>query len=111
MARTIRFHLDEHIPLAIAEGLRRRGVDVTTAADAQLLGAEDSKHIAYGLAENRVILTNDDDFLRHHQQGGAHAGIVYCQQQRRSIGEIIRALELIWEVLEPTDMQNQVEFV
>ena len=31
MPRTIRFHLDEHCATAIAEGLRRRGIDVTTS--------------------------------------------------------------------------------
>ena len=40
MPRTIRFHLDEHVAHAIAEGLRRRGVDVTTTTDAGLLGTE-----------------------------------------------------------------------
>ncbi len=33
MPRTIRFHLDEHCPHAIADGLRRFGIDVTTAAE------------------------------------------------------------------------------
>ena len=36
MARTMRFHLDEHVPHAIAEGLRRRGIDVTTTVEAGL---------------------------------------------------------------------------
>ena len=30
MPRTIRFHLDEHVPHAVADGLRRFGIDVTT---------------------------------------------------------------------------------
>jgi hypothetical protein len=40
MSRTIRFHLDEHVDHAVADGLRRRGIAVTTTADADLLGAE-----------------------------------------------------------------------
>lgn len=39
MPRTIRFHLDEHIDPAVADGLRRRHIEVTTAAEAGLLGA------------------------------------------------------------------------
>ena len=111
MARNIRFHLDEHVNPAIADGLRRRGIDVSTTADAGLRGADDTEHIAFGLAEGRVIFTNDHDFLRIHDQGSEHPGITYCHQQNRSVGEIIRALELIWEVLEPKDMHNHVEFV
>ena len=33
MARTIRFHLDECCDPAIADGLRRRSIDVTTSQD------------------------------------------------------------------------------
>ena len=36
MARTIRFHLDEHCDPAIAAGLRLHGVDVTTTHEASL---------------------------------------------------------------------------
>jgi hypothetical protein len=32
----MRFHLDEHIANAIADGLRRRRIDVTTTVDAAL---------------------------------------------------------------------------
>ena len=51
MARTIRFHLDEHGNSAVADGLRRLGIDVTTTSDAGLLGADDTDHIAFALAE------------------------------------------------------------
>ncbi len=63
MPRTIRFHLDEHVPHAVADGLRLLGIDVTTTTDANLLGALDDDQIAYGLAQSRVIFTEDDDFL------------------------------------------------
>lgn len=95
MPRTIQFHLDEHVNSAVADGLRRRGIGVTTTADAGLLGADDADHIAFAVAEGRVIFTNDADFLRLHDQGAAHPGVVYCLQQDRSVGEIIRVLELI----------------
>src|SRR3954466_3270903 len=47
MARTIRFHLDEHCPAALATGLRRRGMDVTTTPEAGLLQATDLEQLAY----------------------------------------------------------------
>lgn len=111
MAPAIRFHLDEHVDTAVAEGLRRRAIDVTTTVDADLLGEDDLVHLSYARAEGRVIFTNDPDFLRLHDQGVQHSGIVYCHQQSRSIGEVIRGLELIWEILEPEEMQNRVEFL
>jgi predicted nuclease of predicted toxin-antitoxin system len=111
MARTIRFHLDEHVAHAVAAGLRRLGIDVTTTTEAGLLGAADADQLAYGLAERRVIFTEDDDFLALAAAGATHAGLAYCQQNTRSIGQIIRGLELIWEVYEPHEMSNRIEFL
>lgn len=85
MPRTIRFHLDEHVPHAVADGLRRLGIDVTTTTDAGLLGSDDVAQMAYGLTEQRVILTEDDDFLVLASQGASHAGLVYCRQNTRII--------------------------
>ena len=63
---------------AVAQGLRRRGIDVTTTADAGLLGAGDPDHIAFAVANGRVIFSNDPDFLRLHDEGVEHPGIAYC---------------------------------
>ncbi len=64
MARTIRFHLDENCPQMIADGLRRRGIDVTTTPDVDLISASDEDQTAFALAQGRVIFTLDKDFLR-----------------------------------------------
>ena len=111
MARTIRFHLDENCDGAIAAGLRQHSVDVTTTPDAGLLSAEDEQHIAYALEPGRVIFTPDEDFLRLNAAGMEHRGIVFSAQQTRSIGQIIAGLLLIWEIYEPAEMVNRVEFI
>jgi hypothetical protein len=51
MQVAIKFHLDEHVHPAIAEGLRRRGIDVTTTIEAELLGAEDEKHLEFAVSK------------------------------------------------------------
>ena len=111
MPRTIRFHLDENCHRAIAEGLRRRGVDVTTTPEAGLLQASDERQIAHALRLGRVIFTQDRDFLRLHAALVPHSGIAYCDKNTLSIGEIITMLILIWELYEPEDMANRVEFI
>jgi predicted nuclease of predicted toxin-antitoxin system len=108
---TIRFHLDEHVSPAVAAGLRQLGIDVTTTAGAGLLGASDEAHIAFALAETRVIFTQDDDFLVLASQGVEHAGLAYCRQNSRTIGEVIRALEMIHGVYEAEEMRNRIEFL
>lgn len=111
MARTIRFHLDEHVANAVAAGLRRLGIDVTTTHEAGLRGATDPEQLAYLNAEYRVIFTEDDDFLVLAHLGLTHPGIVYCKQNTRSIGEIVHGLELVWELCESDEMLNRVEFI
>lgn len=67
--------------------------------------------LAFACSQNRVIFTQDDDFMRLHHGGVNHAGIAYCIPGGRSIGEIIGGLTLIWEVLEPEEMVGQVEYL
>jgi predicted nuclease of predicted toxin-antitoxin system len=111
MARTVRFHLDEMCDPRIACGLRQRGIDITTASDAGLLGKPDETHLHSATLEKRVIVTHDADFLRLHAQGHQHAGIVYCPQQDCSLGEMIRLLTLIWELVRADEICNRVEFL
>ena len=99
MPRTIRFHLDEHVDAAIAAGLRRHGINVTTTAEVGLRGADDMDHIAFGLASGRVIYTNDSDFVSIDSSGVKHLDILYCHQNQASIGAIVHALILYWEIL------------
>ena len=40
-----------------------------------------------------------------------HCGIVYSDRGNKSIGEIIKGLILIWELLEPSEMVGKVEFI
>ena len=110
MRRTIRFHLDENCSQAIAEGLRRCSVDVTTTPEVGLLGALDEEQVAYCRADGRVIFSYDEDMLRL-AAGVEHAGVAFCQQRRRGIGDIVRGLVLLWERLGPDEMVGQVKYL
>jgi uncharacterized protein with PIN domain len=110
MSKRLRFYTDEHVPNSVVKGLRLRGVDVLTTKDAEMLGASDEEHIAFAKQEGRVIFTQDEDFLRLHAQGVEHSGIVYAHQ-RSQIGDIVRGLMLIYQVLEFKEMKNHLEFL
>jgi predicted nuclease of predicted toxin-antitoxin system len=111
MSRTIKFHLDENCDPAIASVLRRHGIDVSTTPEAGLIGATDDEQVAHSLPRGRVIFTQDADHLRLHASGEPHAGIAYCHQQARSVGEIIDGLVLIWHVFDADEMVGQVEYL
>jgi hypothetical protein len=111
MGNKIKFHLDENVSYSIALGLRHRNLDVTTTPEENLLGVSDEIQLQFASSNGRVIFTQDTDFLRINQSSIIHAGIAYCPQQSKSIGQIIQGLLLIWEILEPEEMYNHIEFL
>lgn len=106
----IRFYADEHVSKAVVRGLRERGVDVSTVADAALSGAPDDAQIAHARREGRVLFSHDADFLRLHAAGLEHAGIVHSTQEM-PVGDVIRGLMLIVQILDSDDMTGHVEFL
>lgn len=107
----MKFHADEHVPDAVILGLRRRGFDATTTADAALIGASDSNQIAYCLKANRVIITHDADILRLAADGAAHAGIAYCHNQKYKIGQLLSKLLQLAARVPEEQIKNRVEFL
>jgi len=107
----ISFHLDENVSYAVARGLRRRHVDVTTASESGMQGDSDEAQLRFATTAGRVLVTHDADLLVLAQRGQEHAGIAYCDQERRHVGPIVRALLRLWQTREPGDMTNRVEFI
>ena len=98
MSRRIRFHLDEQVNSVVARELRCRGIDVTTTVEARLRTQSDEAQLDFICQEERVLFTQDDDFLRIASCTKNHPGIAYCKQGSRSIGQIVESLILIHEV-------------
>ncbi|MBI2911863.1 MAG: DUF5615 family PIN-like protein [Chloroflexi bacterium] len=51
------------MPRALAEALRRRAVDVRTATEEGLLGAPDDEYLKRSLADQRVVVTHEEDMM------------------------------------------------
>lgn len=111
MTDRVRFHLDEHVALAVAAALRKHGIDVTTTQEAGLIGADDSTQLEYAHREHRVIVTHDADYLRWHRRGTEHYGIAYCHKDARTTGQIIETLRLMYELVSSVEMAGKVEFL
>ena len=105
-------YADENVNVAIVEGLKRRGVDIWSAADTGKLGLGDKEQLKYALEEEAVIFTHDDDFLSMVAGSEVeHWGIIYVHQQHLSIGECIRRLKTMVETMSPEEMHNRVLFL
>lgn len=110
MTTELRFHLDEQVNPRIAQGLQRRGIDVTTTVDAGLRTLDDDSQFAYVRRTGRILVTSDAGFVARHIAGEQHPGIVFYQPQSRSIGQMIAFLALVAEVMTPDDMKNRLEY-
>jgi predicted nuclease of predicted toxin-antitoxin system len=111
MSERICHHLDENVTFAIAQGLRRAGIDVTIPREVGLLGKSDMEHLAFASSQKRILVTHDDDLLVLAHQGYEHYGIAYCRKDARSTGHIIRTLILLYEVNSPYEMMGQIEYL
>jgi len=110
MEEPVKFYTDENVSSAIVNGLRRRGIDVLSAKDAKMLGKSDEEHLRSATENNRILFTQEGDFLKLHASDYEHIGIVHTHQ-RTPIGKIIRGLEIIHLIMMNTDMKNHVELV
>lgn len=107
----IRYHLDEHMDGAIAVGLRRRGINVTTTAEAGLLQASDSEQIAFATFEQRVFVTRERGIAAELPAGMSHAGIAIARSGRRNIGPTVLALVHLHRVRTAEEMVDQFEYL
>jgi hypothetical protein len=112
----IRLYCDEDsMRYAPVLALRKRGVDILTALDAETTKEPDDRQLAYATAQGRAIYSfNVGDFCRLHSQwlaeGKSHAGIILAQQDF-SVGEQIRRLVKLIGALSAEEMQNRLEFL
>ncbi len=108
----MKIYADENIERPIIEGLRRRGIEVISAVDLGYAGNPDTFHLKKASEINAVILTRDADFLKMaHSSGVRHNGIIFAHSKNTSIGQCIRAVELIVNILLADDMKNHIEFL
>ena len=94
----IRLYVDEDaMDSALIRGLRSRGLNVRSAADAQMIRRKDEHHLELASTEGRVLYSfNIGDFHEIHCEwmasGRTHAGLILAQQKRYSVGEQVRRI-------------------
>ncbi|MDJ0597302.1 MAG: DUF5615 family PIN-like protein [Crocosphaera sp.] len=110
---TVGLYMDVHVPMAITEQLRRRGVDVLTAIEDEADTLKDDELLARALELRRVLFTQDIRFKAlaedWQRQGKAFAGLIFGHQLRGTIGQFVKDLDFIAQVSEPDEWMNIVE--
>ena len=106
-------YADENVWAPVAEGLRRRGWDVTTVMEAETLGLSDRDHLKFATERNWLLLTFDDDFPKLAATDFAdvdHAGILYVSQHGCDVGELVRRIDATLQRIESTDVSGEVVY-
>ncbi len=110
----LRLYADECVDARVVAGLRRRGVNITTAGDQGLLGRPDEHHLLRAAELGRIVVTCDGDFLRlvreRTERRERHDGLIFILP-RTTVGDAVRAIALAAEVLDPPDMADWIEWV
>jgi len=111
----IALYMDVHIPQAITDQLRRRGVDVLTAFDDEAQELPDDQLLLKVTQLNRVLFTQDIRFRvlaeTWQVEGKQFTGLIFGHQLGGTIGQFVRDLELIAKASEPDEWMNTVEYI
>jgi hypothetical protein len=113
----IRLYVDEDaMARGLVNGLRARGIDVTTVSDEQMSEQNDPAQLEYATRTERVLYTfNVGHFCQLHKEymasGKSHAGIIVVYRQRYSIGEQIRRLLDLIKLQSAEEMKNNLRFL
>jgi len=101
----VKVYLDEDLAPAVAQRLRRRGIDATSAQEAGNAQLDDRAQLAYATREGRAIVTaNVVDFIELARDAVAanteHAGIILVPSSFRR-DEFQAIADAILEALKP----------
>ena len=111
----LRAYADEHVHAAIVQALRARGMDVVTVQDRGREGTDDAELLTQALRDERVMLTNDTDFLalaaRCGRRGESFAPVFFWPQKRRRVGEVVRRIIRLANSQEYTAAASRVHFL
>ena len=109
---TLPLYFDQHVNAAIAEGLRRRGIDVLTAREDGFDRRSDADILARASELGRVVFTQDVDFISLVDEclveGRQFCGVVFSHQLKITIGQAIADLEIVCRILTPDEAANQL---
>lgn len=110
---SIQLYMDVHVPQAITDQLRRRGIDVLTAIEDDSDKLLDNKLLEHSSSLGRVLFTQDIRFKAlaedWQRQGKPFAGLIFGHQLGGTIGQYVKDLELIAQASEPEEWMNMVE--
>ena len=107
-------YLDEDASVLIADILRARGFDVTTARNEKMLGRDDPEQVDKATSLQRCLFTHNRlHYEELHREAIAgkkkHFGIIIGS--RRNVYELARRIATLLNTLTADEIENQIFYV
>jgi len=96
----VKFLVDNQLPAALAEFLRKRGLDCQHVLDVDLAQASDADICRYATEQGRIIVTKDEDFFYLASQPKSEIKLLWVRLGNCRKKALLEAFERVWPKLE-----------
>jgi predicted nuclease of predicted toxin-antitoxin system len=96
----VKFLVDNQLPAALAQYLRKRGFDCQHVLEAGLGGALDSEICRQAELQERIVITKDEDFLYFAKQREARIQVIWVRSGNCRTSALLVAFERSWPRIE-----------
>lgn len=96
----MKFLIDNQLPTALAEQLRARGHDCQHVLEVGLAAASDISICRYAEAQERILISKDEDFLYLSNQPQSKLRLVWVRLGNCRTATLLAAVEQFWTNIE-----------
>jgi len=96
----VKFLVDNQLPTALAQYLRKRGFDCQHVLEASLGDALDADICRYAELQERIIISKDEDFFYFAKQREAKIRVIWVRLGNCRTPALLAAFERSWPSIE-----------
>jgi predicted nuclease of predicted toxin-antitoxin system len=96
----VKFIVDNQLPVALAEYLRKGGFDCQHVLEVGLGDALDSEICRYAEFQERIIISKDEDFFYLAKQREARIRVIWVRLGNCRTSALLAAFERSWPTIE-----------
>jgi predicted nuclease of predicted toxin-antitoxin system len=96
----VKFLVDNQLPTALAQYLRQRGFDCEHVLDIGLAQASDIEICRYAEAQDRTIVSKDEDFFYLASQPETNIRLLWVRLGNCRTKALVEAFERFWPMIE-----------
>lgn len=96
----MKFLVDNQLPLALSRYLQKRGFDCEHVFDVDLAESSDAGICAYAQAQDRIIISKDEDFFYLASQPGSNVRLLWVRLGNCRTMSLLETFNRLWPDIE-----------